>query len=120
MVNYLFDFSTGFLRCFRDAIRVPIIKENYHRVPTGPYRVPNIFLKKMFWYNGEIWLQMQCTQYKQRDLGNISAKVRPTCSAVILSQLTFTWPSSVMSLFQDMTFYQTNKIFVIVLFIHYL
>jgi len=44
----------GFLRCFRDAIRVPRIRENYHqipriresRVPTRPYRVPDIFLKK--------------------------------------------------------------------------
>ena len=50
-----------FLRCFRDPNRVPRIenwipriKENYqrvskireNRVPTGPYRVPNIFLKK--------------------------------------------------------------------------
>jgi len=57
-----------FLRCFRDPIpvprienQVPTISENYHRVPritenrvprfrsrvpTGPYRVPNIFLKK--------------------------------------------------------------------------
>jgi len=42
-----------FLRCVRDPIwvsrienRVPRIRENYHRVPTGPYRVPNIFLKK--------------------------------------------------------------------------
>ena len=47
--------------CFRDPIRVPKIEnrvprisENYHRVPkirenrvpAGPYRVPNIFLKK--------------------------------------------------------------------------
>jgi len=24
--------------------RVPRIRENYHRVPTGPYRVPDIFL----------------------------------------------------------------------------
>jgi len=51
----------GFLRCCRYPIRVPRIenrvpgmRENYHRVPrikenrvpTGPYRVPNIFLKK--------------------------------------------------------------------------
>jgi len=44
----------GFLRCFRDPIRVPRIRANYHRVPrirgnrvpTGPYRVPNTFLKK--------------------------------------------------------------------------
>jgi len=36
----------GFLRRFRDPNRVPGIRENYHRVPTGPYRVPNIFLKK--------------------------------------------------------------------------
>jgi len=44
----------GFLRCFRDPMRVPRIRENYHwifivrenRVPTCPYRVPNIFLKK--------------------------------------------------------------------------
>ena len=43
-----------FLRRFRDPIRVPRIRENYHRVPkiwenrvpTDPYRVPNIFLKK--------------------------------------------------------------------------
>jgi len=53
-----------FLRCFRDPIqfpriedRVPRISENYHwvprikenRVPTGPYEVPNIFLKKMIY-----------------------------------------------------------------------
>jgi len=50
-----------FLRCFKIPIRVPSIenrvhriKENYHRiprikenrVPTGPYQLPNIFLKK--------------------------------------------------------------------------
>ena len=50
-----------FLRRFRDPIRVPRIsnrvpriRKNYHRVPklreirvpTDPYRVPNIFLKK--------------------------------------------------------------------------
>jgi len=53
-----------FLRRFRDPIRVPRIRENYHRVPkirenrvprireigsllpTNPNRVPNIFLKK--------------------------------------------------------------------------
>jgi len=42
-----------FLRRFRDPIRVPRIRENYHRipkirksrVPTDPKRVPNIFLK---------------------------------------------------------------------------
>jgi len=31
------------LRCFRDSIRVPGIE---NQVPTGPYRVPDIFLKK--------------------------------------------------------------------------
>jgi len=31
-----------FLRCFRDPIWVPRIE---NRVPAGPYRVPNIFLK---------------------------------------------------------------------------
>jgi len=51
----------GFLRCCRNPIRVPRIengvariRENNHqvprirenRVPTGPYRVPNIFPKK--------------------------------------------------------------------------
>jgi len=43
-----------FLRRFRDPVWVPRIRENYHRVPkisenrvpTDPYRVPNIFLKK--------------------------------------------------------------------------
>jgi len=39
---------TGFLRRFRDLIRVPNIREN--RVPTNPYRVPNIFLKKKLIY----------------------------------------------------------------------
>jgi len=42
-----------FLRCCRDPNLVPRIRENYHRVPgiienwvtTGPYQVPNIFLK---------------------------------------------------------------------------
>ena len=46
--------SQVFLRRFRDPIRVPKIRENYHRVPkirenrvpTDPYRVLNIFLKK--------------------------------------------------------------------------
>ena len=46
--------SSGFLRRLKDPIRVPRIRENYHRVPkirenrvpTDPYRVPNIFLKK--------------------------------------------------------------------------
>jgi len=57
-IKYFFQF---FLRRFRDPIRVPRIsnrvpriRENYHRVPkirenrvpTDPYRVPNIFLKK--------------------------------------------------------------------------
>jgi len=42
-----------FLRRFRDPIRVPRIRENYHRVLAGPYRVPNIFLKKNpdYWQN---------------------------------------------------------------------
>ena len=42
-----------FRRCFRDPIRVssfenrvPRIRQNYHRLPAGPYQVPNIFLKK--------------------------------------------------------------------------
>ena len=41
------------LRCFRDLIQVPRIedrvsrnRENHHRIPVGPYRVLNIFLKK--------------------------------------------------------------------------
>ena len=34
----------GFLRCFRDPIRVPRIRQSL--VPRGSYRVPNIFLKK--------------------------------------------------------------------------
>jgi len=53
--------NRGFLRCFRDPIRVPRIenrvpriRENFHRVPrikknrvpTRPYRVPNSLLKK--------------------------------------------------------------------------
>jgi len=52
-------YSQTFSWCFRDPIRVhrignrvPKIRENYHRVPkirnrvpTGPHRVPNIFLK---------------------------------------------------------------------------
>jgi len=51
--------TKGFLRCFRvprireNYNRVPRIRENYNRVPrikenrvpTGAYRVPNIFLK---------------------------------------------------------------------------
>jgi len=44
----------GFLRRFRDPIRVPRIRGNYHRlprirenrVPTGPYWVPNIFVEE--------------------------------------------------------------------------
>jgi len=33
--------ASGFLKgVFRDPFRVPRISENYHRVPTGPYRVP--------------------------------------------------------------------------------
>jgi len=35
-----------FLRHFRDPIRVPRIRENYHWVPTDPYQAPNFFLKK--------------------------------------------------------------------------
>jgi len=65
--------SRVFLKCFRDPILVPRIKigslkyrENYrqvpkirehrvpiesrNRVPTNPYRVPNIFLKKTLLY----------------------------------------------------------------------
>jgi len=34
------------LRCFRDPIRIPRIRENYHRVPKDAYRAPNIFIKK--------------------------------------------------------------------------
>ena len=62
----------GFLRRFRDPSRVPKIenrvpriRENRvstsqtNRVPTGPYRVPNIFLKKNLGYtlrsNNEHW-----------------------------------------------------------------
>jgi len=53
-------YTTGFLRCFRDLIQVPIIenrvpriRENYYRVarirenwvvPTGPHWVLDIFL----------------------------------------------------------------------------
>jgi len=55
------DYNQGFLRCFRDPIRVPRIEnrvprisENDHRVPRirenrvpkNQYRVPNIFFKK--------------------------------------------------------------------------
>jgi len=48
------DANQGFFwRRFREPIRVvrisnraPRIRENYHRVPTDAYRVPNIFLKK--------------------------------------------------------------------------
>jgi len=39
---------------------------------------------------------------KTSDYVNISADVRPACSAVILSKLIFTWPTYVMSLFRDM------------------
>ena len=66
LVNVMFSselcqWFSSFLRCFRDPIRVPRIenwvpriRENYHRVsrirenrvPTGPHRIPNIFLKK--------------------------------------------------------------------------
>ena len=45
-------YSQAFLWWFRDPIRVhrienrfPRIREIYHRVPTGPYRLPNISLK---------------------------------------------------------------------------
>jgi len=41
----------AFLRRFRDPIRVPRIS---NRVPTDPYRVPNIFLKKN-WFNISLW-----------------------------------------------------------------
>jgi len=62
---YFYSVTRVFLRRFRYPIRVPRIsnrvpriRENYHRVPknqrnrvpTDPYRVPNIFLKKN-WYN---------------------------------------------------------------------
>jgi len=55
--NYRWWLWPGFSRCFiwvpgMDLFRVPRIenrvprnRENYHRVPTGPYRVPNIFRK---------------------------------------------------------------------------
>jgi len=51
-------YAQGFLRYFRDPIRVRSIRENYHRVPrirenrvpTGPYWVPNIFLKNTRMY----------------------------------------------------------------------
>ena len=36
--------SSGFFRRFTDPSRVPRIE---NRVPTDPYRVPNIFLKKI-------------------------------------------------------------------------
>ena len=36
--------KAGFLRCFRDPVQVPRIREN--RVPTGAYWVAKIFLKK--------------------------------------------------------------------------
>jgi len=43
-LGYLFTF---FSRCVKDLIRVPGIET---RVPTGPYWVPNIFLKKTLIY----------------------------------------------------------------------
>jgi len=44
-------YNQGFLRRFRDPIRVPRIEKRVprireNRVPTGPYGVPNVFLKK--------------------------------------------------------------------------
>ena len=57
--NYKDCSIAGFLRRFRDPSRVPRIENRVprirengvstsqtNRVPTGPYRVPNIFLKK--------------------------------------------------------------------------
>jgi len=61
--------NVGFSRYFTDPIRVPAIanrvpriSKNYHRVPrirenrvpAGPYRVPNIFLKKNLVKRNEI------------------------------------------------------------------
>jgi len=51
------------IRVPRFKNRVPIISENYHRVPrirenrvpTGPYRIPNIFLKKTMGHNHNIF-----------------------------------------------------------------
>jgi len=49
-------FFQVFLRSFRDPIRVLGIREN--RVPTGPFRVSNIFLKKpwLFWGISFSWI----------------------------------------------------------------
>jgi len=45
--------NQGFLRRFRDPIQVLKIREN--RVPTGPYQVLNILLKKtLCWTKSEI------------------------------------------------------------------
>jgi len=47
---------------------------------------------------------------KTSNCGNTLAKVRPAYSAVVLSQLTFMWPSYVMPLSQD-TFHSTKSNF---------
>jgi len=46
--DYAEAYIRVFIKYFRDTIRVPRIKEI--RVPTGPYRVPNISLKKNLRY----------------------------------------------------------------------
>jgi len=48
-----------YLRCFRDPMRVPRIRQN--RVPTGPYRVPLTFPSKKLWYIYRIALLMRRT-----------------------------------------------------------
>jgi len=50
----ILEITRVFSRCFRDPIRVPRIRENYHRVsrigenrvPAGPHRLPYISFKK--------------------------------------------------------------------------
>jgi len=68
LFNVAAIYNQFFLRCFRDPIWIPRIRENYHRVPewekirflesekSGPYQVPNIFLKKS-WYNSKMFWQ---------------------------------------------------------------
>jgi len=54
---------------------------------------------------------------KKTDCDNISPKVKPDSSAVlILSQVTCMWESYVMPFFPGITFYQINKFFVLCYF----
>jgi len=87
LAEYIFIPQPGFLRRFRDPIRIPRIsnrvprhRKNYdqvhkireNRVPTDPYQVPNIFLKKNPAHNKSFF---QVVQLRQKVVGLVPGQL---------------------------------------------